>query len=381
MSELKEYKCPSCTGVMNFDSSLQKMKCSYCDTVMSIEEYQEAIKVSATIPADESKAEGNSLGERPEGVEQETNWVSDTQKWGEDESSGMKVLSCQSCGGEIVASHTDITSVCPFCSNNVLITSQFAGDLKPDYCIPFKLNKEDAIRAYKKHLEGKSFLPRIFKEQAHIEEIKGIYVPFWIFDTNVYADLIYNASETRVWRSGDVEYTERKNYEIKRNGRIRFEHIPTDASRLMDDALMDSIEPYNFSEAVAFEPAYMAGYLANRYDVPVEECMARAKDRVDYCTRESFRNTVTGFANPILSKSHINIESVKYSYVLYPVWLLNTKWEGNIYTFAMNAQSGKLVGDLPLDKKAYWNFVIICGISITLIVFIIIFIIFIMSII
>lgn len=365
MSNLNEYKCPACTGVMNFDSTLQKMKCVYCGTTMGIEEFQEQRGMQADV------AESNDTA-----TSATSTWVSEAEAWNSNETSDMKVLTCNSCGGEIVASKTDITSVCPFCSNNVLITSQFAGDLKPNYCIPFKLTKDDAINAYKNNLKGKPFLPKIFKTQSHIEEIKGVYVPFWIFDTTVNANVTFSASTSNTTRSGDTEYTTIKDYSVERIGSINFSHIPTDASKQMDDALMDSIEPYNFNEAVDFQPAYMAGYVANRYDVSVEECMNRAKDRVEFCTLESFTNSVRRQGHydsvSVLNK-HMNIGELKYSYALYPVWLLNTKWNGKIYSFAMNAQTGKLVGDLPVGNKEFWLYVLFSTLKIAAVILVIIY--------
>ena len=37
-------------------------------------------------------------------------------------------------------------------------------------------------------------------------------------------------------------------------------------------------------------------------------------------------------------------------YALYPVWLLNTSYKGEKYTFAMNGQTGKFIGNLPVDN-------------------------------
>ena len=39
MSDVIEYKCPSCNASMVFDSKSQHMKCPYCDTEMTVEEF------------------------------------------------------------------------------------------------------------------------------------------------------------------------------------------------------------------------------------------------------------------------------------------------------------------------------------------------------
>ena len=125
-----------------------------------------------------------------------------------------------------------------------------------------------------------------------------------------------------------------------------FEHIPADASRKMDDTLMEAIEPFHFRDAVPFQPAYLAGYLADRYDVSLDERMDRARERIRVCAERSFQATVTGYnGGKRVQDSDIEINQAGYWYALYPVWLLNTTWRKNQYIFAMNGQTGKMVGD------------------------------------
>lgn len=348
MSGIMEYKCPACGGAMEFDSKLQKMKCPYCDTEMDVEEFQ--------------KLQGEEIGSAG-AADEEWQAASDGQ-WKEGETDGMRIYACESCGGEIVADESTAAANCPFCGNKIVIKGQFAGDLRPDYIIPFKLDKKDAKNAYLKHLSGKPFLPKVFRDQNHIDEIKGVYVPFWLFDADVDADIEYNAVKTRIWESGDTEYTEHSYYKAERGGKVSFQRIPTDGSKKMDDTLMESIEPYKFEEAVHFEPAYLAGYMADRYDVAMEERMQRAKERIKSSAENAFKDTVTGYSSVNVEKSQVAMSGVKYLYALYPVWLLNTTWNGEKFTFAMNGQTGRMVGDLPLDKSAFWRFVATRGIAI-----------------
>lgn len=187
MSDLREYKCPACGGAMEFDSGSQKMKCPFCDTEVSIEEFEQEQK------------------KNPE----ETRWeAGNGAQWKEDEISGMAVYSCQSCGGEITADKTTGATTCPFCGNRVVLKGQFEGELRPDYIIPFKLDKKAAKAAYYKHLEKKSFLPKVFSFENHIDEIVGVYVPFWLFDVDAQAYMTYNAERIRTWRQGNKEHTE-----------------------------------------------------------------------------------------------------------------------------------------------------------------------------
>ena len=350
MQTMQEYKCPCCGGAIAFDSSLQKMKCPYCDTEFEMEAlkgYDEALKNNTVDAADEA-------------------WQpNQDNQWGSDETDGLGSYVCQSCGGEIIADSTTGATSCPYCGNPVVFMGQFSGALRPDFVIPFKLDKKAAKEGLMKHLSGKRLLPKVFKDQNHIDEIKGIYVPFWLFDADVTANINYDATTVRRWSDSDYDYTETSYYLINRAGNIGFEHIPADGSSKMPDDLMESIEPFNFGEAVPFQTAYLAGYLADKYDVTAEQSVERADRRVKSSTEQMFAQTAKGYATLIPKSSSISKQNAKTNYALYPVWILNTTWNGNKYTFAMNGQTGKFVGDLPCDKKAalIWFFALGAGIS------------------
>ena len=339
MAATMEYKCPCCGGAIAFDSTLQKMKCPYCDTEFDME----------TLKAYDQQLEG-------EGSD-ELNWNMDNATLSESETEGIQVYVCQSCGGEIVADANTSATSCPFCGNPVVLKQQFAGDLRPDLVLPFKKDKEAAKAAWLRHLKGKKLLPRVFRQQSHIEEIRGVYVPFWIFDASADATIRYKATQVRTWSDSKYNYTETSFYSLLREGGVAFAAIPVDGSKQLDDTLMQSIEPFDVSAAVEFQTAYLAGYLANRYDEKQDECIDRANARVRKSTAEVFDSTVTGYASAIPENTSIRLSNGRARYVLLPVWFLNTNWNGKKYAFAMNGQTGAFAGDdLPLDRGAYWKY-------------------------
>lgn len=333
MADILEYKCPNCGGAITFDSGLQKMKCPYCEAEFDMEDLQKKDEV---------------LNENNDDLQ----WnINAGTEWSEGETAGLRSYICKSCGGEIVGDETMAATSCPYCDNPVVMTGQFSGILRPDYVLPFKLDKKAAKEGLSKHLKGKFLLPKVFKAQNHIDEIKGLYVPFWLFDADVDADINYSATKLRHWSDSKYDYTETSFYEVQRGGTVAFDHIPVDGSTKMADDLMESVEPFNFAEATDFQTAYLAGYLADKYDVSAEQSIDRANRRVKTSTEQVFAKTVQGYSSVTTSSSNIRLQNGKAKYALYPVWLLNTSWNGKKYTFAMNGQTGKFVGDLPLDKK------------------------------
>ena len=341
MAVIQEFKCPCCDGAIEFDSNLQKMKCPYCDSEFEMVDLQAYSDAMNGQPEDNMQWDATAGGE-----------------WQPGETEGMRVYTCKSCGGEIVGDESTGATECPFCGNPVVMTGQFAGALKPDLVIPFKLDKKAAIEALKKHYSGKRLLPKVFKDENRIQEVKGLYVPVWLFNADAQGHVRYKASRVRTWSDSRYYYTETSYFNVIRAGGLGFENVPVDGSTKMDDAMMESIEPYNIAEAVDFQSAYLAGYLADKYDVDAENSIQRANERIKQSTEEAFRTTVQGYTTVTPVSTSINLEKGTAKYALYPVWILTTQWNGKKYTFAMNGQTGKLAGDLPLDKDAYrkWLF-------------------------
>lgn len=337
MSQLLEYKCPNCGGAVEYDASGERMKCPYCDTVFDVEALKEAQE---------------ELGE------DEIKWNEEGQEWTE---SHMRVYVCQSCGGEVIADDVTAASSCPYCGNPVIMKGNLSGELKPDFIIPFKLDKKAAVEKFKEHLMGKRLLPKVFRSENKIEEIKGIYVPFWTYDTGADASVSYKAEKVRYWSDHDYDYTERSYYSVYREGEIAFENIPVDASQKMNDDLMDSIEPFDFSQAVPFTSAYLSGFFADKYDVSKEDCSQRANVRIKNTTENTFLSTVQGYSSVTPEQSRIRLSGGSIKYALLPVWLMNVTWKGEKYTFAMNGQTGKFVGNLPLDKASYAKWFVLLG--------------------
>ena len=351
MSALHEYKCPNCDGHLQFDSGTQKMKCPYCDTdfeISVLEEFDNARK--------DEKVKSDNFS-----------W--DDKNDASVDSTEFNSYLCNTCSGEIITDKTTAATSCPYCGNPVIMQPQFSGILKPDYVIPFKLNKDKAIETYKNHIKGKKLLPDVFKEKNHIDEIKGIYVPVWLFDANIQGNARYKATIVRHWRDSDFNYTETRHFSVFRGGNMAFAKIPVDGSSKMDDDLMESIEPFNFSDAVDFQTAYLSGYFADKYDVDANTSIVRANERIKKSMVDSLSSTVSGYSSIVPIDNSVNMLSGTHKYALYPVWLLNTSWNGQKFTFAMNGQTGKFVGNLPYDKNKLLKHFAISSVAGTAVVF------------
>lgn len=366
--QITNYQCPSCSGPLHYVGASGKLKCDYCDSSYDVEEIEVLYAKK-----EEKAAEAQHQAEKVEKEKNEdtfsdgNSWdTSDFRKW-DVERDEMKAYSCPSCGAEIICDKSTGATSCPYCGNPAVVPGQFVGVLRPDFIVPFKISKEEAVKALKEHYRGKFFLPKNFTQENHIQEIRGVYVPFWMFDGKAEGDAYYEATISQTYRSGDYKITQTKHYEVYRAGSVTFERVPVDASSKMPDNHMDSIEPYDYKELKKFSTAYLPGFLADKYDVSVEQSIMRADQRCEGTLISALRQTVKHYDTCILKKESINLQRGKVHYTLMPVWILNTKWKGKDFLFAMNGQTGKLVGDLPISWRKFWGLFAAIAVSLSIV--------------
>lgn len=371
-TQVTNYQCPACTGPLHYSAKSGKLECDYCGSSFDVAEIealyarkeaeaaaakQEAEAAAAKQAAD-AKAEAAQAAkdEAAEAAAASGGWdTSDLSRdWGA-EADGLRVYSCPSCGAELICDQSTAATACPYCGNPAIVPGQFSGALRPDYILPFRLSKDDAVQALRAHYKGKPFLPRSFTSANHIEQIQGVYVPFWLFDGGAEGAASYRASNTNVYETGDYEITETRHYHVVRAGSLAFEKIPVDASSKMPDDHMDSIEPFDYTQLRPFSTAYLPGYLADKYDVTIDDSRDRADTRCRETLAQALRDTVTGYGACVTEREDIALRRGKVHYALLPVWMLSTKWRGQDFLFAMNGQTGKLVGDLPTDRGRFWG--------------------------
>lgn len=362
-TQVTNYQCPACTGPLHYSAKSGKLECDYCDSSFDVAEIEalyarKEAEAAAAKQAADAKAEAAQAAkaEAAEAAAASGGWdTSDLSRdWGA-EADGLRVYSCPSCGAELICDQSTAATACPYCGNPAVVPGQFSGALRPDYILPFRLSKDDAVQALRAHYKGKPFLPRSFTSANHIEQIQGVYVPFWLFDGGAEGAASYRASNTNVYETGDYEITETRHYHVVRAGSLAFEKIPVDASSKMPDDHMDSIEPFDYAQLRPFSTAYLPGYLADKYDVTIDDSRDRADTRCRETLAQALRDTVTGYGACVTEREDIALRRGKVHYALLPVWMLSTKWRGQDFLFAMNGQTGKLVGDLPTDRGRFWG--------------------------
>jgi DNA-directed RNA polymerase subunit RPC12/RpoP len=343
-----EYKCPCCNAPLIFGQDQQKMVCEYCDNTFEME----AVKAYNTTAEDPDEKAVES--------EQPT-----TSQWSEEDQEVVRTYTCSSCGGELITDDNTAATFCPYCDNPTIIQGRLSGGIRPDGVLPFKNGKEEAKAAFRKLCKGKLLLPKGFDSDVRVEKITGMYVPFWLYNCTSHIDGKYNATRSSSWSDSKYNYVRTDYYSILRVADATFSNIPMDASSKLSNTIMESIEPFDFSQVVDFETAYLSGYFADKYDVEAETGFDRIKQRVTSTMDQKVRETITGFSGVSTVHRNVTIDQKTPKYVLLPVWMLYTKFKDKTYVFAMNGQTGKMTGTFPIcpKKSAMWFSGICAGVT------------------
>ena len=325
--QILTYVCPTCGATLTHNPANQELTCKYCNFSSPIVAYEESYAKLSNPSSDTSKEQGHG----------------DT----------LANYTCSRCGGKIVASPTTAAAFCIYCGEKTIFPSKLEGDFRPKAVIGFHKTKEDAEKAFLSLCKGRPLLPKAFTRRQNIDKISGVYIPFYLHDYKAEGTLAGQAIRLRTWSDGNFNYEERSYYRVGRRGSMFFEKLPADASKEIDDATMDSLEPFEYAQLTDFNFAYLSGYLAQQPDDEKEKLQQRTKERAKKTLYDALYQSISsrGYTSVSLQEKQLEVTSEEATLALLPVWFLNTRYEKKDYSFAMNGQTGKFVGETPIDKQ------------------------------
>jgi hypothetical protein len=342
---------------MAFDSQTGMLRCGSCGRTDSIDQMAGKSQTSGGDYTYQMDEEDRQAAES--GFNQEYSNTSDTDEqsnhstFGENEATEYH---CKNCGAVLITDAQTTATTCSFCGAGVVLGDRLTGSLAPAKVIPFSINKEQAQEAFRKWCRKGLLTPSDFMTADRIKNISGIYVPFWLYDLNGRGELDATCTRVRTYTMGEWIYTETKYYHVYRKVDLNYSRIPCDASKKMEDGMMDKLEPYEYNNLKEFNMPYLAGYIAEKYDFNDEEMLPRIKQRASSYVDNYINSTIGGYTTVNVHQKFINILKRKAEYTLMPVWMVYYDYKKADHIFAMNGQTGKVVGRPPLSaaKIAAW---------------------------
>lgn len=334
---MKKYNCKNCGAVLYWNPTSNSLECEYCGKQFQPSDFEEEEIINEkTTENIESQPE-----QADEGM----------QATDESDSGDLVIYKCSQCGAEVVTARSTIATTCAFCGEALSISDKLVDNFKPDYVVPFKITKEEAIKLLKKHFKKGVLTPKDFIRNNEIEKIKGMYAPFWLHSFKNNAKAIVSACKTSSSRRGYDKIETRSLYEVDIDATADFKNIPTDALKNISNKLMGAIEPFDYSALNDFSPAYMSGFYAEEYNEDKTKTLPRAEERADETMKEQILSSVKGYATTAIQDYDNTIDNTVSKYTMLPVWLFHIKYNNEDFLYAVNGQTGKVAGKLPKSKK------------------------------
>ncbi|MDR0904524.1 MAG: hypothetical protein LBM59_07820 [Ruminococcus sp.] len=324
-------KCPNCGAELRFSPEKQKMLCDYCASEFTTEELAEADKPITEAAAAPAKSEEQEDREKREFAE------------------ATRVYVCNNCGASIISDENTAAAECYYCHNPVTLSGRVSGEFRPARLIPFKLTRPEAEDVFKKFIKKKWFVPASFRSEKQLEKIVGLYTPFWLTDCKTNATVSADAKIIHTHTSGDYTVTNTKVFDCDRAAYMNFEKIPADGSKKLNDDFIDAVEPFDYKELTEFNMNYLAGFMADKYDVPKTDILERIKSRVLGAATEVLKDDIKGFTTVSITHQSVNLIRTDWEYVMLPLWFMTYIYKGKIYEFAVNGQTGKIAGLPPMS--------------------------------
>ena len=267
---------------------------------------------------------------------------------------GTPVLyTCPSCGAQIVTDATTAASFCYYCHNPVVFSGRLSGDHMPDFVIPFAIDKKEATSRFLSWIGKKKFVPGDFFSRDQIEKLSGIYFPYLIYSCQVDGQAEAEAEEQRTWVSGRTRYTEHKRYQVERAGTLEVKNLTRNALKKSNKELVEGVLPFDMEKLLPFQMGYLSGFQAERRDMDGESFAGEAEQEVKQYTLDRLRSSMDTYSSVRIKDSSMEIRDPRWQYALLPVWVMTYghRAGGKTYYFAMNGQTGKIWGRLPVDKR------------------------------
>lgn len=338
------HKCPNCGGPLTFEPSDQKFHCPYCLSIFTAEELDEFERKQKEARMADDTATGTASEETADANAPPTDAA---------EAGQMELYSCPNCGAQIVTDATTAATYCYYCHNPVVLEGRLSGKFLPDKVLPFTINKEEATKQFLAWSQKKWFVPKAFFNAQQVEKLTGVYFPYW--NTNAEAEGGINGMGTslRVWIIGDIEYTETKQYEVRRAGKLKFRNLVKNAlSKNVQQKMVESVQPFHLERAVKFKDQYLSGFQAEKRDIEYDKLQEPIKKELQGYSESLLRGTVGSFSTFSVNNSHLEMVDQQQEYLLLPVWLVTYRGDDDkktTYYYAMNGQTGKVSGILPIS--------------------------------
>ena len=334
------YECPNCGGALKFNPDKQMFSCEYCFSDFSNAQIQQIYAQKEQSQTEDERA-----------MEAEARQKAEAKAAGIDDEGGFGVTyTCPTCGAEIVTSETTAATTCFYCQNPVVLGGRLSAAFKPDRVVPFALSKDKAVEKFMQMCGSKKFLPPGFASKKQFEKMQGVYFPYWYVDERNQSAMVATGKKTRRWKEGNRNYTETTTYRLYRTADIELRNVFKRALKSNDREMLQGVHPFDLTKAQPFAMSFLSGFQAEKRDLEKQDVTPNIEQRMKQYSESLLSDTTSDFESVHTESFNQKKYGQLWNYTLLPVWIVTYKFNGEILPFAINGQTGKTYGKLPIAK-------------------------------
>jgi ribosomal protein S27E len=337
LSPNRQFPCPSCGAKLEFNPKAGELKCGHCG-------WKEAIPQSAAAIEERSY-----------------------EQYLQVDDSDMSALSatameveCNGCRAKITFEPPQTAGKCPFCGTAIVAQSRSAHPaVTPESLLPCTVSHREARDKVRKWLSSRWFAPNALKQLAQQEGLQGVYLPFWTYDSNTishyhgergehyYVTETYtttNADGKQVTETREVQHT--RWYPASGSVTRWFDDVLIPATQEIASEQLHKLAPWDLHKLMPYDPAYLAGFKAQRYQVSLPQGFGQAQAVMAPVIDRDVRSDIGGDEQRVHNVATA-YNAVTFKHILLPVWLSAYRYNNQQFQVMVNAQTGEVLGDRP----------------------------------
>jgi Zn finger protein HypA/HybF involved in hydrogenase expression len=323
--ESLQSKCANCGGNLYYSPKSHDLFCKNCETHTQI--------------VCDGEIQYHDLNKKPEFSKEYKQYVEQN-----------KIFKCPNCGANVVLNKFEISQVCPYCATSLVANNKNSYGLKPDAIIPFEFDEGEASERFAKAVKKKFFAPRKFKKQIPQNQITGLYIPSFGFNTSTtssYDGRLYNETTTR--DSDGHTHTERHYFHISGNYKSDYKDVMVECSSHITQNELKGFLPFKFKEKKPFNNAFILGYSVEQYDKEINDCLSIYHSELDDLIK---RDILRKYSYDGVSYLNVKTERTNetYQYHILPVYKFEYDYKYKKYITYMNGQTGRVDDNVPKSK-------------------------------
>jgi DNA-directed RNA polymerase subunit RPC12/RpoP len=248
----------------------------------------------------------------------------------------VQIFQCQGCGATFVLPSDEISATCAYCgSTHVVSLKEKRRMILPDSILPMAFDQKQAARRLVHWVEEMHL-----KLQSPVQTPRGLYLPVWTFD------ILGNVP----WH-GTV-YRDQREVPVSGEENVHFEELRVLGSSRVADLMTKALPEFNLRRLPAYDPRFLAGWMADVYDLPMAEASLEARRAAVEQVRGMIHAAVGQVHNLSYSTASLMVSAFKL--VLVPAWIAEITAQDQTARVLINGQTGSVHSTLPKPGLAGW---------------------------